>query len=219
MGECSNNYLLEISTNNIVKILSQATYNVLNDFTNINKPPNSKEEQTEKQSSINQVQRELDFSLNYKFKTAKSKLLLDEDTDKDISVNSSKTNSFCSDNDTIDYDNNKELVIAPANLFGSIKNLSEFKRTPSTLKIKLIEISPNSANKEIFNRVNSKDNKDNKEYSIFKGNQLDIDLAEFVNKIVFDFKIAKSTIILAFIYLDHFLNKTKIALANENYKK
>jgi hypothetical protein len=209
--------LSEINKNDIIRILSEATLNVLSDFTDI-KLSDSQPVPTltkSKNSSLQVLkiieQKKSDSKLT-KSKFKKYKTLEDDD---DIESNKEKNLSDGEGSDnTVDYEGEFEPERIPSKYLNSFKTLENLKISSKKLDIKLVEIIPN---KEIFNRVKS--NEDSK-YSLFKGVSMSkTDLAVYLNRIVFDFLPEKSTIIITFIYLDLFLNKTKITLNNENYKK
>lgn len=143
-------------------------------------------------------------------KSKETKPLSDDETEKDNSFVLSCNNSFCS-NDTIDYQDHEESSVL-CHDESKKKNYNVNNNNDAYYKNQ----KEKKFNAEIFDRVNSIEHND---YLIFKGNKLDISILEFIKKIVFDFKPANSTIILAFIYLDFFLNKTKITLNKENCKK
>ncbi len=214
MGEKIEELYSKSTKRDIINALIDATLNVLTDFENIKYS----------KLKVNANSPENEMNTNYKFpeihfdskdnakssclKNLKSKRLTYKTTRMETKEFSDS--SFCS-NDTVEYEPDIKVKI-PAKIFDSIKTLYELRLSPQILDIKLIELDSNS---EIFNRVD----KENHEYVVFNSNCSEIDMAGYVKYLIFEFKPEKSTIIISFMYLDLLLNKTKIALNRDNYKK
>lgn len=216
MGERYGNNFCEINRKELMSILNDITFKVLEDFLNIKQSlqdNNSEIISLESQilSEFNKENLQINPLSSY-MSFGKIKPLSDEHSKNNNLILKNKSSENSSSNAIIDLENKHQFdKLSNANISFRLKDQQTIH---SDLQKKL---QREKLKGEIFNRVISNENN---EYNIFEGNlSINKTLLEFEDMIVYDFQLKKSTIIISFIYLDLILNTANIVLNKKNHRK